>query len=139
METVVIEISEANIPLNFHEKRMQEILEKESRQSLHKTVKIIALKKDERVLGSAQVSLSFNYLLLESIWIEESAQKNGFGIRLYSEVENFAIQQNCQKILLNTFDFLHALPFWQRVGFQQVGIVENCPPGHKLVYLEKSL
>lgn len=139
MDSLVFEISDADAPLNFHEKRMQQILETESQQSLHKTTKIIALKKGDLTLGSAQVSLSFNYLLLESIWIEPSEQKSGFGVRLYNEIEAFAKQQHCQKILLNTFDFLHALPFWQRMGFQQVGVVENCPVGHRLIYLEKTL
>lgn len=139
MDSLVFEISDADAPLNFHEKRMQQILETESQQSLHKTTKIITLKKGDLTLGSAQVSLSFNYLLLESIWIEPSEQKSGFGVRLYNEIEAFAKQQHCQKILLNTFDFLQALPFWQRMGFQQVGVVENCPAGHRLIYLEKTL
>lgn len=139
MTPINFEITDANAPLSWHEQRMQNILESESKYKLRKTTKIISLKKNGQLLGSAQISLSFNYLLLESIWVEETEQKNGFGVRLYNEIENFAKQQNCDKILLNTFDFLNALTFWQRVGFEKVGVVENCPPGHKLIYLEKNL
>lgn len=141
MKSFHFEISEEKLSAQqiLHEEKMEQLLSSAAHRSARKIVRIISLKIENRIMASAQVTLCFNYLVLDSIWVDESIQRQGFGVRLYQEIEDLAQNNNCQKILLQTFDFLDALPFWTRMGFKQIGLVQDCPPGHQLIYFEKNL
>jgi GNAT superfamily N-acetyltransferase len=126
-------------PSSELQKKMDHLLATQAELSLRKSTTFLELKIAGKTQGLAQVTLTLNYLLLDNIWVDESMQKQGYGIRLYQAVEDLARQQKCQKILLQTFDFLNTLSFWQRFGFQCVGEVPDCPEGYKLYYLVKNL
>lgn len=132
-------ITDQESPSSELQKKMDHLLNTQGEFSLRKITKFLELKIDGQTLGLAQVTLTLNYLLLDNIWVDESKQKQGYGIRLYQAIEDLARKEKCEKILLQTFDFLNTLSFWQRFGFQSVGEVPNCPQGNKLYYLMKNL
>lgn len=121
------------------EEKMNQILATQAQFSLRRDVNFLEMKIDGKTQGLAQVTLTLDYILLDNIWVHESLQKQGFGIRLYQAIEDFAKQKNCKKIFLQTFDFLNTLSFWQRFGFRCIGEVSDCPRGHTLFYLAKDL
>jgi len=89
--------------------------------------------------AGVRVTKQYDFLVVDGIWVDEDLQRQGYGSKLYFEVEAFARQQGSRKILLSTFDFMQSLSFWKRVGFQISGEVPDCPKGYTLYYLYKSL
>lgn len=139
MTSYEIIISEEQEKPSLLQQKMDELLTAQSGHNFRRTTKSLQLLIQGNVKGAAQVTLTSDYLLLDNIWVDESLQKQGYGIRLYQAIEDLAKQQACKKILLQTFDFLSTLSFWERFGFQQVGKVPDCPAGHTLYYLAKDL
>jgi GNAT superfamily N-acetyltransferase len=92
-----------------------------------------------QIHAGVKVTKNYDFLVLESIWVDDDLQRQGYGSKLYFEVEAFARRQGCRKILLSTFDFMQSLLFWKRVGFQIAGQIPDCPKGNILYYLYKPL
>ena len=50
--------------------------------------------------------------------------------------ETEALRRRCVGVHLDTFDF-QAPGFYERMGFEVFGVVEDHPPGHRRLYLQK--
>lgn len=125
----------------FHKKMSQSIqglIPQDVSSEIDKDIYIF-LRSNNEIKGGVHLIKDYDHLFLKNIWVDESLQKKGYGVKLYLEVEKNAKLLNCRHILLFTYDFLEALPFWRRMGFQIVGEVPDCPQGHTLYYLKKVL
>jgi len=72
------------------------------------------------------------------LFVAESMRGQGEGTRLMRAVENEARARNCRQILLETHDF-QAPVFYQKLGFDVVGRVDDYPQGHQYLTLIKHL
>ena len=72
------------------------------------------------------------------IWVDEQHRHQGLGSRLMEEVERVARERECGQIILGTHSF-QAPEFYQRLGFEIVGALDDYPAGHKLITLRKLL
>jgi hypothetical protein len=52
--------------------------------------------------------------------------------------EQEGLTRGCQSVFLDTHDF-QALPFYQKLGYEIFGELEDFPPGHTRYYLKKRL
>lgn len=94
--------------------------------------------KTQRIAGSS-IFLGFDYLLVELFWVHPVLRRKSLGKNLMNEIETFAKTRSKRRILLSTFEFQNALPFWLNCGFEVVGKVDDYPEGQKLIYLHKRL
>lgn len=94
---------------------------------------------DEKIIGGCQITLSYDFLVLDKIFIPEELRSQGYGVRLFMEVESLARKNNCRKILLSTLKSMGALDYWLKNGFELTGKVMDCPEGDELYYLAKDL
>lgn len=124
-----------------HQEKMQAFVMSRTGESVARRPQIIfiQLKIDNEIKGSVRLVKELDLLAVESIWIDEDIQKMGYGVKLYIQIEEFAQQQMCSRIVLSTYDFFKSLSFWLRMGFQIVGEIPNCSNGHHLYYLQKPL
>ena len=53
-------------------------------------------------------------------------------------VEEEARQRGCVGVFLYTYSF-QAPGFYQKQGYQPMGVLDDCPPGYQRIYLKKSL
>lgn len=75
---------------------------------------------------------------LEFLWVADSLRGQGIGAQLLAAVEAEARQRGCALVITSTYSF-QAPDFYQRHGYQVVGRIENCPPGHTNFWLRKDL
>ena len=75
-------------------------------------------------------------LYIDVLWLEEKYRHLGYGAKLIKKVEDDAIKQGCRLVHLDTFDF-QAKDFYLKQGYEIFGELEDCPPGHKRIYLRK--
>ena len=75
---------------------------------------------------------------IEFLWVDDSLRGQGVGSRLLEAVETEARQRGCVLVITSTYSF-QAPEFYQRHGYEVVGKIEECPPGHENYWLRKSL
>lgn len=80
----------------------------------------------------------WGWLHVSLLWVEEPLQGQGWGSRLLAEAEREAVARGCRGVFLDTLS-TQAPDFYRHRGYEVVGAVEGFPPGHRLVYLTKSL
>lgn len=80
----------------------------------------------------------WGWLHVSLLWVEEALQGQGWGSRLLAEAEREAVARGCRGVFLDTLS-TQAPEFYRQRGYEVVGAVEGFPPGHRLIYLTKSL
>lgn len=82
-----------------------------------------------QLVGGLNAYISFRWLFITHLWIEEDARGRGLGTQLLKLAEQEAVRRNCIHIHLDTFDF-QAAGFYTARGFEVYARLEGCPPGH---------
>lgn len=75
---------------------------------------------------------------VQLLWVHADLRGQGYGSRLLKMAEEEARARGCGLVTLGSYTF-QAPGFYQRHGYQVVGTVPDCPPGHAHVYLMKVL
>ncbi|CUA82304.1 MULTISPECIES: GNAT family N-acetyltransferase [Gulbenkiania] len=91
-----------------------------------------------RVMGGLFGQAGMGWLYVDYLWLHPEARHDGLGSRLMAEVEAKARQLGCVGMFLYTYDF-QAPDFYRKLGFDYMGELEDCPPGHRRIYLKKRL
>jgi GNAT superfamily N-acetyltransferase len=90
-------------------------------------------------IGGSSIILGYDYLLIVVFWVHPSRRRKSLGRKLMNEIEVFAKTHLKRRVLLSTFEFQNALPFWMSCGFEEVGKINDYPEGQRLIYLHKRL
>lgn len=97
-----------------------------------------AVSEEQTTFGGVSGWISYDFAILESIWVFHEKQGEGLGRGLFEKFEKEAIAHSCSRILTSTNSFSHSLGFWQKNGFELIHTVHS---GNNLMvyYLEKKL
>lgn len=90
-----------------------------------------------KLLGGIYGSISWDWLYIDLLWVDEILRGTGMGSRLIKEIEKLANQKNVYSYYLGTTSF-QALDFYQKMGYQICGKIEDLPPGHTNYFLKKT-
>jgi GNAT superfamily N-acetyltransferase len=90
------------------------------------------------ILGGLWGETYFSYLHIEIFYLPDSLRGSGLGRQLMEQAEAEAIQRGCRAAWLDTFSF-QARGFYERLGYEVFGTLEDYPPGHSRFFLRKSL
>lgn len=93
---------------------------------------------NDQVLGGLSGKLLYRWMFIELLAVPEQARGQGIGSRLMAMAEEWARENNCVGIWLDTFDF-QAPDFYRSLGFSEFGTIDDYPPGHRRFYLQKRL
>lgn len=100
--------------------------------------KIIKNENGEIIAGILSRMYCWNCLFVDTLFVDEIYRGQGLGEKLLKEVEKIAINQGCELIHLDTFDF-QAKDFYLKYGYEIFGVLEDCPEGHCRYYLKKKV
>jgi ribosomal protein S18 acetylase RimI-like enzyme len=78
------------------------------------------------------------WLYISHLWVTEALRGQGYGRKLMLNAEEVGKQRNCYHVYLDTFSF-QALGFYESLGYEIFGVLEDFPPGHKRYFLQKNL
>ncbi|PEF73614.1 GNAT family N-acetyltransferase [Bacillus pseudomycoides] len=96
--------------------------------------------KDEnsKVRGGILGEICWNWLEIHTFIIDEDIRKLGYGTKLLLEIEQIALEKNCDFIKVDTLSF-QALDFYKKHGYQEFGVLDNVGRDYKHYYLKKDL
>jgi len=75
---------------------------------------------------------------IRSLWVREDFRGEGLGSKLMRAVEQEAIRRGCHIATLETHSF-QAPGFYEKLGYEEIGVLDGYPIGHKKHYLKKVL
>jgi ribosomal protein S18 acetylase RimI-like enzyme len=80
----------------------------------------------------------WNHFFVSALYVDQQSRREGIGRELMKRAEALALEQGCDVIYLDTFDF-QAPGFYEKLGFEVFGKLEDYPPGHQRFYLMKRI
>ena len=99
---------------------------------------IFARGADGRVLAGISAIVWGGYCELQAMWVEESLRNRGLAHALISGAEAEARRRGCTLVVFHAYDLL-ARGLYERLGYETVGIIENCPAGSSARWYRKVL
>ncbi|HEX8473037.1 MAG TPA: GNAT family N-acetyltransferase [Pyrinomonadaceae bacterium] len=93
---------------------------------------------DGEIVGGLLGEIYWGWLNVESMWVDESLRRRGFGARLLAAAEREAVERGCRFAYLDTFGF-QALRFYEKLGYETFGTLENFPHGDARYFMKKTL
>lgn len=96
--------------------------------------------RDEQgeVVGGMFGHSGMGWLYIDYFWLRDEQRSKGLGLQLLKRAEEQAQVRGCTGVFLYTYSF-QAPGFYQKHGYQLMGVLEDCPPGHQRFYLKKLL
>ena len=92
----------------------------------------------DRVIGGLLGHVRWRWVYVAKLWLPDETRGHGIGTRVMREIEAYARRRECQGIYLDTFEY-QALPFYEKLGYEQFGVLEGYPPGYRQYHLRKEL
>jgi GNAT superfamily N-acetyltransferase len=75
---------------------------------------------------------------LQAMWVEESLRNRGLAHALVAGAEDEARRRGCALVQFHAYDLL-ARGLYERLGYETVGVIENCPAGSAARWYRKVL
>jgi ribosomal protein S18 acetylase RimI-like enzyme len=102
--------------------------------------KISSFVKDDSgvIVGGILGEINWNWMHIQGLWIDESVRNDGWGLKLLSQMEAYALSKSTTNIRLETTTF-QALGFYVKAGYSVFGELANMPDGHTCYFLQKQL
>ncbi|TQV72117.1 GNAT family N-acetyltransferase [Aliikangiella marina] len=101
-----------------------------------KPLSVIATDDIGKIIGGVSGRTIYNQLLIEILWISESARGSGLGTNLMLRAESEAKARGCIAAQVDTLSF-QAPKFYQKLGFEIVGKVADIPNSPERFFLVK--
>jgi GNAT superfamily N-acetyltransferase len=90
------------------------------------------------IVGGLLGETFWDWLHINILWIDEALRGKGYGSKLMAAAEAEALKRDCKRSFLDTHSF-QARPFYERLGYEVFGVLENYPGEHKRFFLQKTL
>ena len=99
----------------------------------------LLLQDDEgSSIGGLWGRAAYDWLFIEAVAVPASLRRIGWGRALMLKAEQTAIEHSSIGIWLNTLAF-QALPFYEKLGYQLFGQIDDQPRGGTHYFLQKRL
>jgi GNAT superfamily N-acetyltransferase len=99
---------------------------------------LAVLLKDERdsTVGGLWGSTLFGWLRIELLFVPEGHRGGKLGSAIMQRAETLATARGCIGASLDTYSF-QARGFYEKLGYDLVGTIADCPPGGARHFLQK--
>ncbi len=134
---VVVEDQPDPRDLAFLEERMAEAAVSAAGVGDEEEFAVVVRDGDEVVAG-ASGAIWGGGCQLHVVWVEESLRRHGLARTLMSTVEQEARRRGCRLVMGLTYDVLTG-DYYDRLGYQTVGFIEDCPAGTTTRWYRKDL
>ena len=99
---------------------------------------LVARDDGGRVIAAVLGETGRGWLHVSVVWVDEASRSQGLGTRLVRAMEAEAIGRGYHSAYLDTFSY-QARPFYEKLGYEVFGTLEDYPRGHQRFYMRKRL
>lgn len=99
---------------------------------------ILLKDQNNKIHGAVIVSFLWNGMDIQSLWVDDSVRKQGWGRKLMQAAEEEAMKRGCTIAYTNTFSW-QAPEFYEKLGYTIYGKLDGFPEGNSLTYFSKKL
>jgi len=99
-------------------------------------VAVLLTDKDGGHVGGLWGKCVYDWLFVELLAVPEEYRGKDYGTALMERAETIARDNGCIGIWLDTYEF-QARGFYEKLGFEQFGTLEDHPVGQKRYFLRK--
>lgn len=96
----------------------------------------IYVYQDSALIGGAIFEIQGRSLWVDSLWINIQFQRQGIATRLIKQLSEFAQEQECEFLQLNTY---FGQTFFQKVGFEVMAMIPKWKYGLNCYFMRKAL
>ena len=93
-------------------------------------------ESDRQAVGGLWGKTVYDWLFVEWLAVPDEHRGKGLGTALIQEAEGIARANDCVGIWLDTFEF-QARGFYEKLGFEVFGVLEDHPVGQCRFFLRK--
>jgi ribosomal protein S18 acetylase RimI-like enzyme len=99
---------------------------------------LLVQNPDGNTIGGLWGRSGYDWLFIDYLAVPEELRRSGIGRSLMQQAEQIAAERQCLGVWLDTFSF-QALPFYEKLGYQRFGQLEDYPRGHARYFLQKRI
>lgn len=97
------------------------------------------VKSDQgHVVAGVLGEINWNWLHVQGLWVDEAVRNDGWGSKLLSALEQYALDHDTERVRVETTTF-QALDFYLKAGYSVFGELPDMPIGHTSYFLQKQL
>jgi GNAT superfamily N-acetyltransferase len=93
---------------------------------------------DGTVVGGVLGETYWEWLYIDLLWVKEELRRQGYGRQLMEQAEQEARKRGAKHAHLDTFSF-QTPAFYESLGYNSFGILEDFPPGNTRFFMRKEL
>ncbi|MBW4672075.1 MAG: GNAT family N-acetyltransferase [Cyanomargarita calcarea GSE-NOS-MK-12-04C] len=91
---------------------------------------------NNEIVGGLVAETYWGWMFISHLWVKEALRGQGYGRKLMVLAEEEAKKRGYFNIFLDTFSF-QAVGFYQKLGYEIFGTLEDFPQGHQRYFLQK--
>ncbi|BAZ32845.1 putative N-acetylmannosamine-6-phosphate epimerase superfamily protein [Cylindrospermum sp. NIES-4074] len=111
---------------------------RQTEKDVYQPLTILLRDSNSQTVGGLIGKTQWGWLFISHLWVSQALRNQGYGQQLMLKAEEVAKQRNCSHAYLDTFSF-QALGFYERLGYEKFGVLEDFPPGHQRYFLQKQI
>ena len=101
-------------------------------------VAVLVYDEANNLIGGANGYKWGDAFSLAYLWLEEAWRGQDIGTQVLRSIEAQAAERGCTQLHLTTYDF-QAIAFYQKLGYEIAGTLENFPTPYTHYFLKKNL
>jgi len=103
-----------------------------------RSINLFLRDKTGKAVGGIFCATYCETLYIDNFWIDEEHRKKGYGKSLIMQAENMASQLGCKLSHTSTFSY-QSPEFYQNMGYNVFGVIDEYPDGIIQYFLKKRL
>ena len=104
----------------------------------HEPLNFVEYDEEKNIIGGIIGGTYWGWMYIDILWVHENHQKKGIGSKLLLEAENEAKKRGCHHVHVDTMSW-QAPKFYQKHGYEIIGILPDIPKGNQKYLLQKTL
>ena len=104
----------------------------------HTPLNIVEYDENGTIIGGILGGTYWDWLYVDILWVAENRRRQGIGSTLLQKAEQEAIRRGCHHVHLDTMSW-QAPAFYQKHGYEILGVLPDIPKGNQKYLLIKSL
>ena len=104
----------------------------------HAALHMVAYDQAGDICGGILGGTYWGWLYIDILWVREDCRRAGIGSALLSKAEQEALRRGCHHAHVDTMSW-QAPAFYQKHGYEIIGVLPNIPEGNQKYLLMKAL